>query len=107
MKRLFIITAFILLLAGAYAGLRGWTGTKEDLSNHERTITDPSIEDLSNNERTITDPSISELMDSMSIQQLTGEEKALDFLLRSLEGDQSRLSQYHGNVVLVSFWATW
>jgi peroxiredoxin len=45
-------------------------------------------------------------MDSMYFQQLTVEKKAPDFLLSALEGDQSRLSQYQGNVVLISFWAT-
>jgi len=32
---------------------------------------------------------------------------APDFELRSLEGKQVRLSDYHGKAVLLNFWATW
>jgi hypothetical protein len=91
MSRLHIILVSFLLIAGAYAGLRGWTGTKQEVRSFESTVTGSTV---------------AELMDSMYIQQLTGEKKAPDFLLSALEGDQSRLSQYQGNVVLISFWAT-
>jgi cytochrome c biogenesis protein CcmG/thiol:disulfide interchange protein DsbE len=33
--------------------------------------------------------------------------KALDFTLSSLDGDEFSLSDYQGDVVLVNFWATW
>lgn len=32
---------------------------------------------------------------------------APDFVLRSLQGENMRLSEYSGEVVLVNFWATW
>ena len=34
-------------------------------------------------------------------------EKATDFTLKSLDGDNVSLSDFKGKVVLVSFWATW
>ena len=37
---------------------------------------------------------------------LAGDE-APDFVLKSVAGDNLRLSEYRGEVVLVSFWATW
>ena len=38
--------------------------------------------------------------------EMTGE-AAPDFVLKSVSGDNLRLSEYRGEVVLVSFWATW
>jgi peroxiredoxin len=38
--------------------------------------------------------------------QLTGAE-APDFVLKSVSGDNLRLSEYRGEVVMLSFWATW
>ena len=38
--------------------------------------------------------------------QLLGAE-APDFVLKSLSGKNLRLSEYRGDVVMLSFWATW
>ena len=38
--------------------------------------------------------------------KLTGSE-APDFVLKSLSGENVRLSEYRGEVVMLSFWATW
>jgi peroxiredoxin len=38
--------------------------------------------------------------------QLTGSE-APDFVLKSVSGENLRLSEYRGEVVMLSFWATW
>jgi peroxiredoxin len=38
--------------------------------------------------------------------QLTGNE-APDFVLKSVAGENLRLSEYRGEVVMLSFWATW
>lgn len=38
--------------------------------------------------------------------QLTGSE-APDFVLKSMSGANVRLSEYRGDVVMLSFWATW
>ena len=37
---------------------------------------------------------------------LTGQE-APDFVLKSSSGDNLRLSEYRGDVVMINFWATW
>gem|GEM_PF-2449411 len=50
---------------------------------------------------------ISELMNSMYIIPVNEPEMAPDFELPSLEGQRRSLRQYRGNVVLLSFWATW
>lgn len=92
MNKLFIITAFILLLAGTFAGLKGFERPGVNKGSHTTAVSNSTL---------------SELMNSLQIKQLVKEQSPPDFQLRSLEGDQSRLSQYHGNVVLVSFWATW
>src|SRR5688572_14327840 len=39
-------------------------------------------------------------------EQLTGSE-APDFVLKSATGENIRLSEYRGEVVMLSFWATW
>ena len=38
---------------------------------------------------------------------VTMEGEAPDFTLKSLEGDNLRLEEYRGEVVLINFWATW
>ncbi|MDH4126190.1 MAG: TlpA family protein disulfide reductase [Gammaproteobacteria bacterium] len=43
---------------------------------------------------------------SLAGSGLTGQ-PAPDFALKSASGDNLRLSEYRGNVVMVNFWATW
>jgi thiol-disulfide isomerase/thioredoxin len=38
---------------------------------------------------------------------IVGNPEALDFALEDLFGEVRRLSQHHGQVVVVNFWATW
>jgi peroxiredoxin len=40
-------------------------------------------------------------------QRINEQEKAPDFVLKSLSNKLVRLSQYKGKVVLLNFWATW
>jgi peroxiredoxin len=39
--------------------------------------------------------------------EATGDEPAPDFVLKSLAGPNLRLSEYRGEVVMVTFWASW
>jgi len=91
-KKLFYIIMVLLLLAGAYAGLKNWTVVSNDA--------------ISSNEA-LPNPNISDLLSSANFTQPAEKISAPDFSLTSLEGDKSSLSQYKGNVVLISFWATW
>jgi peroxiredoxin len=43
---------------------------------------------------------------AVATEQLTGSE-APDFVLKSVSGENIRLSEYRGEVVMLSFWATW
>jgi peroxiredoxin len=43
---------------------------------------------------------------AFATEQLTGSE-APDFVLKSVSGENVRLSEYRGEVVMLSFWATW
>ncbi|MEJ2274554.1 MAG: TlpA disulfide reductase family protein [Woeseiaceae bacterium] len=43
---------------------------------------------------------------SLAASSLEGR-TAPDFALRSASGDNLRLSEYRGNVVMINFWATW
>jgi peroxiredoxin len=45
-------------------------------------------------------------LSAVAAKQLDGE-LAPDFVLRSGEGENVRLSEYRGEVVLVNFWASW
>lgn len=43
---------------------------------------------------------------ALAATQLSGE-RAPDFVLKSFEGDNTRLSEYRGDVVVLTFWANW
>jgi len=43
---------------------------------------------------------------SLASSSLEGQD-APDFVLRSATGENLRLSEYRGNVVMINFWATW
>ena len=47
------------------------------------------------------------LSGSFAAEPDSGAQVAPDFALRSLAGDNIRLSEYRGNVVLLGFWARW
>jgi cytochrome oxidase Cu insertion factor (SCO1/SenC/PrrC family) len=53
------------------------------------------------------DTGITELIDSLQMHYFKELVKAPDFELPSVDGNKVSLSQYRGNVVLISFWATW
>lgn len=45
-------------------------------------------------------------MGGIAASDLTGQE-APDFVLKSSSGENLRLSEYRGDVVMINFWATW
>ncbi len=87
------IAIFIFILLIGFLG-----GLKEATGAH------PESKDIS---RSIPDPEISKLMASMNIQQLQQPITAPDFKLTSIGGEQVSLNNYRGNVIILSFWATW
>lgn len=42
-----------------------------------------------------------------SLHEMTDKKLAPDFVLKDIDGNEHRLSNYRGKVVLVNFWATW
>lgn len=53
------------------------------------------------------DSRIAELLASMNMHHFTEPQKAPEFELSSLTKGMISLSQFRGNVVLLSFWTTW
>jgi hypothetical protein len=53
------------------------------------------------------DTGIAELLKSLQMHYFKDPVKAPEFELPSIDGNKISLSQYRGNVVLISFWATW
>ena len=41
------------------------------------------------------------------LTKLADTPQAPEFVLRDLDGNQHRLSDYRGQVVIINFWATW
>jgi hypothetical protein len=50
---------------------------------------------------------VAELVTSMNMHYFDKPVKAPEFELESVKGGRVSLSQHRGNVVLLSFWATW
>jgi hypothetical protein len=50
---------------------------------------------------------IAELITSLDMHYFTDPVKAPEFELASVKGGRVSLSQHNGNVVFLSFWATW
>ncbi len=73
------------------------------IAMRNRTMTGPERTNSAGHER----KSLSQLMASMYIDEMAPGQKAPDFQLRSLGGEQVRLSEYRGKVVFLSFWTTW
>ena len=90
--KIIMILGIVVLLGGIYGGLKEMTMASQD-----------SLGALAIK----SDVSVSNLMSSMNIYQIENPEPSPDFSLMSLDGEQINLSEYHGKVVLVSFWATW
>jgi cytochrome oxidase Cu insertion factor (SCO1/SenC/PrrC family) len=91
-KHYCLILAFlVLLLAGAYACQKD---QKTDSADRNASGAQAG-------------PGIAELLASMNMYHFTEPVEAPEFELESLDGNKVSLSRYRGNVVLLSFWATW
>jgi cytochrome oxidase Cu insertion factor (SCO1/SenC/PrrC family) len=90
----FISLILILLLAGTYACTKNETGISTEKG-------------ASNDSSGTGGSSIADLLASMDMYYFAEPVKAPDFELLSLDGKKTSLSQYRGQVILLSFWATW
>ena len=91
-KHYCLILAFlVLLLTGTYACQKD---QKTDTADR-------------NGSGTQAGPGVAGLLASMNMHHFTEPVEAPEFELESLDGNKVSLSRYRGNVVLLSFWATW
>ena len=87
-----IMVITLIIIGGIYEGMSDWSTASSDTETAQ-------------NETTNID--ISALMTSMNILQITQPTLSPDFFLMSIAEEEIRLKQQRGNVVLLSFWATW
>lgn len=87
-----IIAATLIIIGGIYGGTKDWSNTSPDT-------------ETTRNETTNID--MSTLMASMNIRRITEPTIPPDFSLMSIAEEEISLKQQKGNVVLLSFWATW
>ncbi len=90
-RHFLIITAAVILSAGSYI-IFNRTAESNRVKSSDAT---PVV------------TGISELMESVGMRFLEGGPPAPDFNLESLDGEKVELNNLKGNVVLLSFWATW
>jgi hypothetical protein len=91
-KILWAVTFLIVLLGGIYGGLKEWTGASSGTANINSEPVNKTISDL---------------IASMNMYRLKEPQSPPDFNLLSLDGEKVQLISNRGNVVLLSFWATW
>jgi len=81
-KHYLSIFFFIILLIIILAGLTDKTYASEDIE-------------------------VAELMTAMNMYAIAEPFEVPDFTLNSTDGDPVKMGQLRGNIVLLSFWATW
>ena len=91
-KILFPITILLILLGIIYGGFREFSGTLPEAASADQKLTDADL---------------SPLMTAMNIRQPEKPILPPDFTLMSMAEEQINLRQQHGNVIMLSFWATW
>jgi len=95
---IYVILAFsVLLFAGVIACEKKQPESSLESDAPESSISDSAPEDTK----------IADLLASLQMHHFKERIKAPEFELTSINGKKVSLSQYHGDVVLLSFWATW
>jgi hypothetical protein len=92
----FSISAVIVITALVFVGIYGEMKGHSDASQSADSIRSET-----------KDSDISALMASLNMHQLQEPVEAPDFNLLSVSEEDIKLSEHRGNVVLLSFWATW
>ncbi len=88
-----VITVFLfIVIAGMYA-----CQNNQSENSSGTTISNEALRDSN----------VADLLASINMYHFPNPVKSPDFELISVEGNKTRLSQYRGKVVLLSFWATW
>jgi len=82
----------LIIIGGIYGGMKDWS------------IASPDTEAIQNE---TAEADMSALMTSMNILRITEPTVSPDFFLMSIAEEEISLKQQKGNVVLLSFWATW
>ena len=91
-KIFFTLTIILILLGSIYGGFREFSGTLPEADGADQKLTDIDL---------------SALMTVMNIQQPEKPVLPPDFTLMSVAEEQINLRQQRGNVIMLSFWATW
>ena len=91
-KTFFFTVIVLFLLVSIYGGFREFSGT---------------IPKAARADQKLTDADLSPLMTAMNIRQPEKPVLPPDFTLMSMAEEQINLRQQRGNVIMLSFWATW
>ena len=100
-KKIYIIILITLLAAGISACQNS---QQENSSQTSQTI---KTDDQPDNSSVADNNYVAELVKAMDMHYFSDPVKAPEFELASVKGGRVSLSQHRGNVVLLSFWATW
>ncbi len=90
-----ILTLAVILIAGLISCQKDKPASEVTNTPSEASVDKPTASE------------ITELMAALNLHQFKEPVQAPDFELTSVTGKKVSLSQYRGNVVLLTFWATW
>jgi hypothetical protein len=95
----------IILITLLFTGMSACQNSKPE--NSSQTSLTIKTDDQSENTSVAANNYVAELVKSMDMHYFSDPVKAPEFELASVKGGRVSLSQHRGNVVLLSFWATW
>ncbi len=95
------INIFTILMFAIFM-LAGVSACQKEKPESTSTTTFPEASTAKPEEANLT-----ELMAALNMHQFKEPVQAPEFELTSVSGNKVSLSQYSGNVVLLTFWATW